>query len=144
MTTVVVITFLIVLSALMFSISSGLRYFETKRRKQLVSVLRTVTENGDAGVDLLIDPEQRRKDSDRLPGPRSLYEKLNLLIVESGLDWTMSRLILLTAGAFAVGATIGVFVPFESPAWTGPENPAHPAAALPVPPGACYAFSERR
>lgn len=115
MTALLVISFLVVLSALMFAFSSGLRYFESKRRKQLVSVLRTVTEVDDAHVELLMDPESRKKDSDKFPGPKVFYESLNTTMAESGLDWNMSRLLLLSLGCFAAGATIGYFIPFESP-----------------------------
>ena len=115
MTILIFTSFLVVLSALMFAISSGLRYFETKRRKQLVAVLHTVTEVDDAHIALLMDPERRSKDSDRFPGPKALYGHLNLIMAESGLDWNMSRLTLLTLGGFVIGATIGSFVPFESP-----------------------------
>ena len=56
MTAVIVIVFLVVLAAVMFAVGSGLRYFESKRKKQLVSVLRTVSEVEDEPVELLMDP----------------------------------------------------------------------------------------
>jgi tight adherence protein B len=117
MMAVVALTFLVVLGALMLSISSGLRFFEGQRRRQLVSVLKTVTEAEEPHVDLLIDPEERRKDSDRLPGPKAFYENLNRLMAESGLDWNMSRLIMMSSGGFVVGAVLGTLIPFESPAF---------------------------
>src|SRR4051812_28210357 len=115
MVALVVITFLVVLGATMLSVSSGLRYFESKRRKQLVSVLRTVSETEDERVDLLMDPDARKNDSDGLPGPEALYAKLNLMMSESGLDWNMSRLIMLSCGGFVIGCVAGAFIPFESP-----------------------------
>ncbi len=115
MIALIVITFLVVLGAVMFSVSSGLRYFESRRRKQLVSVLRTVTEAGDDRVDLLMDPEAGKKDPAGLPGPEALYAKLNLTITESGLDWNMSRLAMLSGGAFVLGCVAGAFIPFQSP-----------------------------
>jgi tight adherence protein B len=115
MIALIVLTFLVVLGALMLSISSGLRFFETKRRNQLVSVLRTVSETEEPHVDLLMDPDAQKKDSDRLPGPKALYEKLNILMSESGLDWNMSKLMMLSGGGFVVGCILGAFIPFESP-----------------------------
>lgn len=115
MVALVVITFLVVLGAVMLSVSSGLRYFESKRRKQLVSVLRTVSETEEEHVDLLMGPDARRKNSDGLPGLDALYAKLNLLMTESGLDWNMSRLIVMTGGGFIIGCILGAFIPFESP-----------------------------
>src|SRR3954467_5442790 len=100
MVALVVITFLVVLGAVMLSVSSGLRYFEAQRKKQLVAVLRTVSETEAERVDLLMDPQARKKDEDALPGWEALYAKLSLLISESGLDWDMTRLGILSGGGF--------------------------------------------
>src|ERR1700679_1231481 len=100
--TVVAVVFLVVLGAMMFSVSYGLRYFETKRRKQLVSVLRTVSEVEEVPVNLLMNPDERKK-GDGPPGTEALTAKLNLLISESGLEWTVTRLVVTTAVLFAVG-----------------------------------------
>ena len=115
MTALVVITFLVVLAAVMLSVSSGLRYFEAKRKKQLVAVLRTVSETEPDHVDLLMDPEARKKDSGDLPGWQSFHAKISLLISESGLEWSTTRLGILSGAGFVVGCTIGAFIPFESP-----------------------------
>lgn len=111
----VAITFLVVLGALMLSISSGLRFFETKRRKQLVSVLRTVTETEEPHVDLLMNPDDKKREDEALPLAQAVYNKLNLILTESGMDWTMSRLLVFTGAAFAVGVILGGVVPFQAP-----------------------------
>ena len=115
MIALVVITFLVVLASVMLSVSSGLRYFESKRKKQLVAVLRTVSETEAEHVDLLMDPQARKKDSDDLPGWEAFRSKISQLISESGLEWDMTRLGILSSGGFVVGCTIGAFIPFESP-----------------------------
>ena len=116
MIAIVAITFLVVLGALMLSISSGLRFFESKRRKQLVSVLRTVTETEEPHVDLLMNPDEKKRGAnDDMPLARAIYAKLNVILIESGLDWTMPRLLISTCVAFGVGLVLGGFIPFESP-----------------------------
>jgi len=110
-----IISFLVVLGALMLAISSGLRFFEAQRRRQLVSVLKTVNEIEETHVELLIDPSQRRN-AEQTSGLKAIYENVNKLISESGLDWTFTKLVTLTIAACAVGCTLGVLVPFESPA----------------------------
>jgi tight adherence protein B len=115
MIAVVAITFLVVLGALMLSISSGLRFFETKRRKQLVSVLRTVTETEEPRVDLLMNPDDKKRSDDALPLAQAIHNKLNLILTESGLDWTISRLLVFTAAAFAIGLILGGVIPFQAP-----------------------------
>ena len=113
MTSLIVITFLVVLGSLMLSISSGLRYFESRRRKQLVAVLRTVTEADEERTNLLMDPEQRRKDAGAVAGSQGLFEKTTLLLTESGVEWTTLKFMLFCAGGFALGATAGALIPFE-------------------------------
>jgi tight adherence protein B len=114
MIAVVAITFLVVLGALMLSISSGLRFFESKRRKQLVSVLRTVTETEEPQVDLLMNPDDKKR-SEAIPLAKAIHTKLNLILAESGMDWTVSRLLVFTGAAFAVGLILGGLIPFKAP-----------------------------
>ena len=111
----IAITFLVVLGALMLSISSGLRFFESKRRKQLVSVLRTVTETEEPHVDLLMNPDDKKRDDEAMPLAKAVHTKLNLILTESGMDWTMSRLLVFTGAAFAVGLILGGLIPFQAP-----------------------------
>ncbi len=113
MIALVVITFLVVLAAVMLSVSSGLRYYESKRKKQLVSVLRTVSETEQEHVELLMDADAT-KPSDALPGAQALYDKVAVMISESGLDWDMKKLITMTVGGFIVGCIIGAFIPFQT------------------------------
>ena len=92
----IAITFLVVLGALMLSISSGLRFFESKRRKQLVSVLRTVTETEEPHVDLLMNPDDKKRGDEEMPLTKAIHNRLSRILSESGLDWTMSRLLVFT------------------------------------------------
>ncbi len=74
MNAVVAFAFLVILGLLLFSVSFGLRFYEKQRRKKLVSMLRTVTENGEEQhVDLLIDvADQRKNRRRRMSSPTSL------------------------------------------------------------------------
>jgi tight adherence protein B len=113
MIALVVITFLVVLGAIMLSVSSGLRYFEAKRRKQLVSVLRTVSEQEEEHVDLLMNPDEQQ--GEIVPGPEQILAKIAVTMSESGLDWNMAKLGMLSGGGFAIGCVIGALIPFQSP-----------------------------
>jgi tight adherence protein B len=114
MIALVVITFLVVLAAVMLSVSSGLRYFESRRKKQLVSVLRTVTGTEPEHVELLIDPDSLKSNGQTLPGPQAIYDKLGVMISESGMDWNVSKLLSMCGGAFVVGCLLGSLIPFEA------------------------------
>src|SRR3569833_5566 len=113
MTALVVITFLVVLAAVMLSVSSGLRYFESKRKKQLVSVLRTVSEAEQEPVDLLMDVDAMNSKAQASPGAQAVYDILGVLLSESGLNWDTKKLLMMTVGAFLVGCAIGAIIPFE-------------------------------
>ena len=113
MNTIVAFCFLIILALLLFSISFGLRFYEGRRRKSLVSMLRTVTENGEEHhVNLLIDETARKMSAG---SSRSITERLTDMLSESGLDWTLQRLFISMGVAFAVGAVGGLRIPVSSP-----------------------------
>jgi tight adherence protein B len=116
MTAVIVIVFLVVLAAVMFAVSSGLRYYESKRKKQLVSVLRTVSEVEDEPVELLMDPAAQRGEVENAPGgPEAIQGKLKVLLSESGLDWTVQKLLTISGFLCIAGCVLGSMIPFQSP-----------------------------
>jgi tight adherence protein B len=112
MSTIVAFCFLVILALLLFSISFGLRFYEGQRRKSLVSMLRTVTENGEEHhVNLLIDETATQSAGNS----QSIAERLTGLLSESGLDWTLQRFLISTGMAFVVGVIGGLRVPVSSP-----------------------------
>ncbi len=111
----VIIAFLVMLGVLMLAISSGLRFFESKRRRQLVSVLRTVTESDDAPINLLMEPgDSATESTDRLT-VEAIRSYLSKVLAESGLPWTVNRLLTLSGAAFLAGATLGLALPIDFP-----------------------------
>lgn len=129
MNTLIAISFLVILAALLFSIGFGLRFYEKQRRRKLVSMLRTVTENGeDHHVNLLIEDEPKDSVQDLL-GEMNFTGHIKKTLMESGLDWTITRLFAAMGVTFTLGAVISVWVPLGAP-------PAVRALAL----GACTGF----
>jgi tight adherence protein B len=113
MNTIVAFCFLVILALLLFSISFGLRFYEGRRRKSLVSMLRTVTENGEEHhVNLLIDDTVKKMESGN---SKNISERLTEMLSESGLDWTLRRLYISMGVAFFIGAIVGLRVPFAVP-----------------------------
>jgi tight adherence protein B len=114
MSLIVVFCFLVIFAMLLFSISFGLRFYEGKRRKKLVSMLRTVTENGEEHhVNLLIDDGANRATVDELLGTLNITARVKKLLSESGLDWTPTRLLISMAVAFVLGAAASGFIPMK-------------------------------
>src|SRR5580700_3291118 len=105
MNVIVAFAFLVILALLLFSISFGLRFYEKQRRKRLVSMLRTVTENGEEQhVNLLIDNDDRTSGLDDLLGSLNVIARIAKLLYESGLDWTLNRLLITMSVTFMLGA----------------------------------------
>jgi tight adherence protein B len=114
MNTIVAFCFIVILALLLASIGIGLRFYEKQRRKRLVSMLRTVTENGEEHhVNLLID-ETDKKDDEGLTGSLNIAEHIKNVLNESGLDWTISRLAVTSSATFAIGAILSLWVPLPS------------------------------
>ena len=116
MNALVAFSFLVILALLLFSISFGLRFYEKQRRKRLVSMLRTVTENGeDRHVNLLVDSGDRKSGLDDVLGSVNVTDRIKKLLYESGLGWTPTRLLIMMSATFAVGALASLRVPVSTP-----------------------------
>ncbi len=114
MTTIVAFCFLVILSLLLLSISFGLRFYETRSRNKLVSMLRTVTENGEEHhVNILIDPDAKKDKVESLFGG-GIMKALVKLLGESGLDWTVSRFAMTSGVTFVLGLVGGLIAPISS------------------------------
>jgi tight adherence protein B len=114
MSAIVGLCFFVILAMLFFSISFGLRFYEAQRRKKLVSMLRTVTENGkEEHVNLLTDENERKDPVEDLLGSINITERIGKKISQSGLDWTMSRFVISTCVTFVLGAVGGLMIPIS-------------------------------
>jgi tight adherence protein B len=115
MSAIVAFVFLVILALLLFSISFGLRFYEKQRRKRLVSMLRTVTENGeDHHVNLLIDSGDQKSGLDDVLGSLNILERVVKLLSESGLDWTPARLLITMCVTFTLGAVGSTWIPLAA------------------------------
>ena len=112
MSAILAFCFLIIFALLLFTVSFGLRFYENQRRRKLVSMLRTVTENGeDHHVNLLIDNNEKKDGVEGILGSVNISERLTRLLSESGMDWTLMRLVTIMCVAFIVGAVGSAFIP---------------------------------
>jgi tight adherence protein B len=112
MNSIVALAFLLILALLLFSVSFGLRFYEKQRRKKLVSMLRTVTEEGEEHhVNLLVDIGDQKSGIDDVLGSVNVTERLSKLLYESGLDWSLTRLLITTSVTFTIGALGSMWIP---------------------------------
>jgi tight adherence protein B len=116
MNAIIAVCFLVILALLLLSISFGLRFYESRRRNKLVSMLRTVTENGrEEHVNILIDIDAKKEGADDLSGKFNLNDRIARLLNESGLAWSLTRLAVTTGVAFLFGGVAGLLAPLSSP-----------------------------
>ena len=115
MNAIVAFCFLVILGLLLCSIGGGLRFYEKQRRKRLVSMLRTVTENGEEHhVNLLIDEHEKKNAVEDLFSSLNVTERLATILSESGLDWTLTRFMVMSGVTFSMGAIASMWIPMTS------------------------------
>jgi len=113
MNAILAFAFLAILGLLLFSISFGLGFYEKQRRKKLVSMLRTVTQNGEEQhVDLLIDTSETKSGEEE---NFNILARVEKMLTESGLGWTMTRLGVTMGVTFVIGAVASVYIKVQSP-----------------------------
>ena len=111
MNALLIFVFLFILGMLLTAVGGGLRWYETHRRRHLVNMLRTVAATGDEQhVDLLVDSKQQKERFETAQGQGGIANRLNTMVTESGLDWTVNRLLLTAAAAMAVGFLAGLLI----------------------------------
>jgi tight adherence protein B len=116
MNAIVAFCFLLILALLLFSVSFGLRFYEKQRRKRLVSMLRTVTENGEEShVNLLVESGDQKSGLDDALGSVNVTERMAKLLYESGLDWTLTRLLMTMIVIFTIAAIGSMWIPVAAP-----------------------------
>ncbi|MDE3196627.1 MAG: type II secretion system F family protein [Acidobacteriota bacterium] len=113
MSAIVIACFLFILAALLLSISLGLRFYEGRRKRKLVSMLRTVTSDGEEEhINLLIDPDEK-KQRDGVAS-MDIEKRIATLISDAGMDWTTKRFFVNTGVGFFIGSLVGLVAPIQA------------------------------
>jgi tight adherence protein B len=114
MNSILAFSFLVILGLLLLSISFGLRFYERQRRRRLVSMLRTVTEEGvEQHINLLVEDTEKKSEFDQMLGSVNIIEMLSRTLSQSGLDWTLTRLLVTMGVMFAAGAIGSMWLPVK-------------------------------
>jgi len=115
MTTIIAFCFLVILALLLLSISFGFRFYESRNRNKLVSMLRTVTENGEEQhVNILMDPDAKKDRVENLFGGANFTDAILKLLSESGLDWTLTKFATMSGIGGLLGTLGGLAAPISS------------------------------
>src|SRR5579862_559230 len=107
---IVIAAFLVLFAIVMVAVSVGYRFLETQRKKQVEGMLEVLDENPEGPPpDILI--EQRTADPmESLLGKTQFSGWLQRLIQQSGLGWSVTRLVVSMLIGAAIGGAVGWFV----------------------------------
>lgn len=117
MNAIVAFCFLVILALLLLSIGVGLKYYEAYRRKKLVAMFRTVTENGrQENVDILMSQDGGKDSVEAALISLNVTGKITDMIAQAGLDWSLTRFLVVSLMAFVAGGIVGLALPMKTPA----------------------------
>ncbi len=104
------IIFLVLFAVVLISISLGYRFLESQRKKQVAGMLQVVSGLPGAAAAPSILLDQNEDDPvEALMRKSQVTSQLSSMIQQSGLPWTVSRLVAQMAIGFVVGSVLGFF-----------------------------------
>lgn len=116
MSTLFVFLFLVIFGIVAVAVGIGLKYYESQRSRKVSGMLQTVS----GKEEEVYDADILRQEEEKTP---SFLAQLNFLqpvsenLRQSGLGWSLPRLLVLMLLSGAVGVFIGLFVPVLIFAW---------------------------
>ena len=99
--------FFCILAIVLVATAIGLNFMETRRKKDVKGLLHTVDGNvGEVQTKILVDQDARTSSIEQLASHFGGTEELQLILRQSGLDWSVANLLLATV----LGATAGILI----------------------------------
>jgi tight adherence protein B len=109
---VVVLGFVGIFVLIMVSVSLGLKFYETRRKKHVTEVLQTVAGTTVvATTKLLKDLDDQRSGLDKLLQSTDFRKQAGAMLQQAGLDWTPQKLVATMAFAMVPGLVVGMMIP---------------------------------
>ena len=109
-----VVCFVVVFALMLLTVSVGLKYFDARRKSQVVDMLHTASgENVVSVSNLLKEIESGRPSGlNRLFSGMQFSKHAEEMIQQAGLNWSSSRLLTSMGLMMVPGLGLGLFVPF--------------------------------
>src|SRR5258708_40177464 len=110
----VIVSFVVVFALMLIAVSAALKFFDARRKKQVVDMLQTAAGEIKISVGNLL----KELEPDRPTGIKRLLNAMQFSrhateqIQQAGLNWSPSRLIASMAFAMIPGLFLGVLMPF--------------------------------
>jgi tight adherence protein B len=109
-----VVTFVVIFALVLLAVSVGVKYFDARRKKQMVDMLYTASGEIEVPISKLL----KEIESDKPSGIKGLLRSFQFSkhaqqqIQQAGMTWSSTRLIAAMGLAVVPGLGIGVLVPF--------------------------------
>jgi len=109
-----IVSFVVVFALMLLAVSLGLKYFDARRKKQVVDMLHTASGEPVVSVSNLL----KEIESDKPTGLKRLLTSFHFsqhaaeMIQQAGLNWSPSRLMLAMALMMIPGFGLGLMMPF--------------------------------
>src|SRR6516162_6511640 len=109
----VVVSFVVVFALMLLAVSVGLKYFDARRKKQVVDMLHTASGEPVVSVGNLL----RELESEKPTGIKRVLASMQFskhaaqMIQQAGLSWSSSRLLAAMALMMVPGFIIGFMLP---------------------------------
>jgi tight adherence protein B len=110
----VVVSFVVVFALSLLAVSLGLKYFDARRKNQVVGMLHTASGEAVISVSNLLKEIETDKPSGvkRLLASMQFSKHAELMIQQAGLSWSSSRLLTAMVLLMIPGVGIGLLMPF--------------------------------
>ena len=114
MTVGLVVAFVVIFALVLLAVSVGLKYFDARRKKQMVDMLHTATGEMTVPISSLL----KEIESDKPTGVKAILKSLQFSkhaqqqIQQAGLSWSSTRLMAAMGLAMIPGLGLGALLPF--------------------------------
>jgi len=114
MSLMIIVSFVVVFALMLLAVSVGLKFFDARRKKQVVDMLHTASGEPVVTVGNLLKEIESEKPTGfkRLLNSLQFSKHASEQIQQAGLDWSPSRLIAAMGLAMIPGLGLGALVPF--------------------------------
>ena len=117
MTVLFVFLFLCLFAVVLIMVAVGHSVVESSRKKQVQKILETVSAKPQESPVLLLDPAAREDLLQRFIKGLNAGARLNSMLSQSGLDWTVNTWMISTLVASFVGLVFGMWIQHRGLTW---------------------------
>lgn len=110
MSALFIFLFLCLFAAVLVVLAVGHSVLESRRKKQVEKILETVSAKPREAPVLLLDPAEKEDLLQQLMKRLNVGERLNSMLAQSGLDWTLSKWMTSTLVTGALGLFFGFWM----------------------------------